>query len=96
MNIGIDYDDTYTRDKVMWNDLIDRMCRRGHQVYLITWRFPNECNEVHLDLGGRVHGIYPTSRQAKEKFMYKHGIRIDVWIDDNPSSILYTMEGYQQ
>lgn len=94
MNIGMDFDDTYTRDPKAWNDFIRSFRSRGHKVYIVTWRFESESNDLYLNLGNFVDGIYPTGRLAKEKFMYSKGIRIDVWIDDNPSAILNTMEGF--
>lgn len=96
LNIGLDYDDTYTRDIELWNAFIAYARKRGHKVYLVTWRFPEECAIVHRDLAGKVDGIYPTSRLAKEKYMYSKGIRIDIWIDDNPSAVLNTMQGFEQ
>lgn len=91
MNIGLDYDDTYTRDPDMWNRVIAHMRGRNHKVYVVTWRSESESMEIYTYLTTRVDGIYPTNRKAKEKFMYAQGIRIDVWIDDNPSAILHDM-----
>lgn len=96
MNIGLDYDDTYTRHPAMWDNVIKVMRQSGHRVYVVTWRFPNELDSVHRALAGKVDGIFPTSRKAKEKFMYGQKMRIDVWIDDNPSSILHTMQGFEE
>lgn len=95
MNIGLDYDDTYTRDPALWDHFILCARKRRHKVYLVTWRFDVECDIVFHDLADKVDGIYPTGRKAKEKFMYDKGIRIDVWIDDNPSAILRSMQGYE-
>lgn len=94
MQIGLDYDDTYTRDPATWNAVISLLRQAGHKVYVVTWRFPDECTPVHMNLSGYVDGIYPTSRKAKEKFMFAQGICIDVWIDDNPRAVLHTMEGH--
>jgi hypothetical protein len=67
-------------------------------VYIVTWRCPGgEIIEVHAEMQYwkvETEGIFPTSRQAKEKFMFDQGICIDVWIDDNPRAILHTMEGW--
>lgn len=88
MNLSLDYDDTYTRDPSAWDEFIELMRRKGHKVYLVTWRKPGESAEVYLQLQNKVDGIYCTSRVAKEKYMYSQGIRIDVWIDDMPFTIL--------
>lgn len=97
MVIGLDYDDTYTRDPVAWNAFIRLMRNYEHKVYIVTWRTPGEIVEVVHALASffvQVDGIYPTSRQAKAKFMFDQGICVDVWIDDNPRAILHTMEGW--
>jgi hypothetical protein len=91
MNIGLDYDDTYTRNPVMWNRVIWMMRMFGNKVYIVTWRSESESVEIYDKLGDKVDGVYPTNRQAKEKFMYAQGIRIDVWIDDNPRAIIQDM-----
>lgn len=94
MNIGLDYDETYTRDPGAWDAMISLFRARGHCVYLVTWRYLDECGPVVRDLDGKVDGIFPTGRKGKEKYMYGQGIRIDVWIDDNPSAILRPMAGH--
>lgn len=88
MNIGLDYDDTYTRDPLMWDKVCTYMRNRGHKIYLVTWRFESEAQELFKHFASILDGVYPTGRKAKEKFMYDQGIRIDVWIDDNPGSVL--------
>ena len=94
MNIALDYDDTYTRDPAMWNQCLSIMRAGGHKIYVVTWRTEEECKNIYTLLRGHVHAVYATSRKAKDKYMYSQGIRIDVWIDDNPSAILHTMEGW--
>ena len=86
MNLGIDYDDTYTRDPIFWIDFIKSAQARGHLVYVVTWRYPDECDDLCPELVRVADGIYPTSRIAKFTYMYSQGIRIDVVIDDNPNS----------
>lgn len=95
MNIGLDYDDTYTRHPLMWDKVIDVMRKAGHKVYIVTWRSESECVEVYEALDGKVHGVYSSDRRAKQAYMYSQGILIDVWIDDNPSAIIKDMETYQ-
>jgi len=95
MNIGLDYDDTYTRDPVLWQAFIARATSEGrHKVYIVTWRNEQEAAEMNLPTAvrDRLAGVYATNRQAKEKFMYAQGIRIDVMIDDNPRAWVQDME----
>lgn len=84
MNIGLDYDNTYTRDPECWNDIIDRFAQGGHNVYVVTMRTPEEGFPVREALHKRVDGIFFTSRKAKQPHMFERGISIDIWVDDVP------------
>jgi hypothetical protein len=95
MEIALDYDDTYTRDPIAWDELILLMRKRGHYVYIVTWRNELECEDImHGHLPHIVDGIYATDRKAKQSFMFAQGINIHVWIDDNPFAILNSMVPY--
>jgi len=91
MNLSVDFDDTYTRDPILWDQFIELAQSRGHTVYCVTAREPNKLNKDEVyDSIGRLIGkdnCYFTSQQAKSKFMFDQGILIDVWIDDMPSNI---------
>jgi hypothetical protein len=89
MNIGLDFDDTYTRDPIAWNEFIRIFVSRGHTIYCTTFRFPEQSQQVY-DSIGKVIGhknCYFTSYNAKRKYMQSKGIMIDVWIDDMPMLI---------
>lgn len=92
MNIGLDYDDTFTRDKIGWIKFIDLMRQRNHKVYIVTWRNEAESVKLYQEFGDFVDGVYPTNRLAKEPYMKAQGILIDVWIDDNPRAVIQDME----
>lgn len=96
MVIGLDYDDTYTRDPDFWDDFVLRATDNGSSVYIVTWRDDEEAAMMIFptEVRDRLAGIYPTNRKAKQKFMFDHGICIDVWIDDNPFAILNSMVPY--
>jgi len=90
MNISIDFDDTYTRDPDTWNLVIAQLQLSGHQVYCVTYRTPEEGLEVYSTIG-RIVGTnrcYFTSHQSKQAYTRQQGIKIDVWIDDMPITIL--------
>ena len=88
MNISLDYDNTYTRDPVMWDAIVDMMKRYGHKVYVVTMRTPDEGAEVQQYLGDKVESIIYTSRKAKQDYVFDLHISIDIWIDDMPWFIL--------
>jgi len=86
MNIGLDFDDTYTRDPEAWNEFIYNFTSRGHTIYCTTFRFPEQSQQVY-DSIGKVIGndnCYFTAYTAKRQYMQSKGIMIDVWIDDQP------------
>jgi hypothetical protein len=89
MNISLDFDDTYTRDPTLWNVFIQDCIVRGHTVYIVTMRTPEQGEEVMKSAGTRVgeSRVYFTSMQSKRNYMWKQGIKIDVWIDDMPDAI---------
>lgn len=95
MNIGLDYDDTFTRDPQGWTQFISLMASRGHKVYIVTWRDAWEAQRVLFEMQywkAEIEGIHPTNRKAKQKYMFDQGICIDVWIDDMPHAIIRDME----
>lgn len=86
MNIGLDFDDTYTRDPAGWDEFIRYFHSRGHRIYCVTFRFPEQSQQVY-DSIGKVIGNYNchfTAYTAKRKYMQSKNIMIDVWIDDMP------------
>jgi hypothetical protein len=89
MLIGLDFDNTYTRDPEAWNTFIRYFTGRGHTVYCTTFRYPEQSEQVYQTIGeiiGRDR-CYFTSYTAKHPFMLAQGIYIDVWIDDMPMLI---------
>ena len=91
MNISVDFDETYTRDPILWDEFIKRAQERGHTVYCITARPPTKENktEVYEALAGLIgkDNCLFTDCMAKAKYAYEKGVHIDVWIDDLPSNV---------
>lgn len=89
MIISIDYDDTYTRDKILWDSFIQQAKARGHTVYCVTARcYTYDSAEVLNDLEHLVDHVYFTCGMPKEAYMFKQGICVQVWIDDDVRAIL--------
>jgi hypothetical protein len=87
MKIGLDYDGTVTRDIVLWLQFCILFRQLGHQVYLVTMRYPSEMADVPEEFLRNLDGVFPTSRQAKQQHMLDNDIVIDIWIDDNPRAV---------
>lgn len=95
MNIALDYDDTYTLDPIAWSAFILMMRQRHHNVYLVSWRTPEETSPDIEKIRVELTDVIFTSRKAKFYFVEKLGINIHVWIDDNPWAITSTMQGWE-
>lgn len=82
MLISIDYDNTYSADPPALRDVTAAFKAAGHRVIFCTGRaFPpprDLCPEP----------MYCTAGQAKRDYLAAQGLHPDVWIDDDPASIL--------
>lgn len=86
MIISLDYDGTYTEDPALWDMFVLHARRNGHQVFLITMRYPDE----PVTLTANVNRVVYTSREAKLPYTARNNIQVDVWIDDRPDFILHS------
>lgn len=77
MIVCIDYDQTYTADKRLWDAFIQNAKERGHRVVCATMRFETEPISIPCEV------VY-TCRKAKAPFLESKGIRPDIFIDDTP------------
>lgn len=90
MRIALDYDGTFTEDRGFWTDFISNAQARGHEIHIVTFRtkgvddIPEE-QELKSWMG--VDTIY-TDRNAKRRHCDDLGVKIDVWIDDQPELIV--------
>ncbi|QDH83430.1 hypothetical protein [Achromobacter phage Motura] len=90
MIVGLDFDETYTRDPETWDKVIAVLRAARHTVYCVTMRYPGleESLEVSSQLNGKVDACFFTGRKGKRDFMYAQGINVHVWIDDMPDAII--------
>jgi hypothetical protein len=79
---AIDYDGTYAEAPALWGQFIAAARLAGHRVLICTGRafapvvLPDDL-EVHCTAG-----------QAKRDYLASLGISVDVWIDDDPASVI--------
>lgn len=74
MRIALDHDGTYSEDPALWDEFIKLAVQRGHEIVMVTMRYPTE----PIEDAPPIEIIY-TSRKAKADFY-----QADVWIDDSP------------
>lgn len=88
MLIAIDFDDTLTKDSEFWRLFVDLAVSRGHRVVCVTARRDTEENNETIDDWFHVHGIdipvYYTALGSKVDHMRQLGLRVDIWVDDDP------------
>jgi hypothetical protein len=87
MIIALDYDRTYTADQELWNAFIKAARSRGHEVIILTWR-TSAIDPEFERLYPKVNAIWCTDRGSKRAYAERLGVKVDIWIDDNPESII--------
>lgn len=88
MVISLDFDDTFTRDPELWRRFTHTAVSMGHDVVLVTNRAPHRGAEVHAALRGvPVSAIVFAGRAPKREAALRHGIQVDVWVDDLPHTV---------
>ena len=87
MRIAIDYDDTYTRDPEMWNEVIVILKSYGHDVRCVTSRRRTQDNVSDIISSGIELPLVFCGYNAKAEFARAEGLPIDIWIDDHPYTI---------
>ena len=85
MNIALDFDDTYTRDPIFWDDFIANAKSRGHDIRIVTFRKSRMTDPIFETIGIPV--IF-TEFTQKRAHCNKIGWHVDVWIDDSPEFIV--------
>lgn len=102
MVIAIDYDDTYTADPDFWRKFIHAANNSGHTIIMVTQRcrcYPEQVREVEERVGRLLPIIFagdPLLAQSKMQAAQTAGYVVDVWIDDNPQSVLVPMYRRQE
>jgi hypothetical protein len=84
LTIGLDYDNTFTADPKAWQQFIGLMLSHGHRVFITTSRSPDLELEI---IPHGIDGIVYCSFRAKKTVTQEQGIKINIWIDDDPKWI---------
>lgn len=86
MRIALDYDGTYSADPEFWNGFIVSAHHRGHEVVCVTRRHESQAITMPC-------AVHYTDYWAKVPFVEQLGIKIDIWIDDEPKWLLHNEYG---
>lgn len=93
MNIALDFDQTLTALPEAFRQFIETVESDGHKVWLVTARRDNEENretvrEFLKEYGIKIPMIF-TGLASKTHHMRERGIKIDIWIDDSPETLVH-------
>lgn len=93
LTIAIDFDDTFTASPGLFAEFIRLAKARGHQTYIVTAR-AGTVREIEwinslLDDEDCQCPIVCTNRGSKLDAMEQRGIKVDIWIDDEPRKLVH-------
>jgi hypothetical protein len=84
MRIALDYDETYTDAPELFKLLVQTALEHGHTIFFATYRCANGDNsDIESDAEMLGIKIFYTEGQQKQ-----HVVHADVWIDDQPQTIV--------
>lgn len=86
--VAFDFDETISDNPVAWLAVMLMLERQGYQCVVVTWRTPTMYPEDLSFLVDKGFAIHYTSGHAKQKYMERKGIKVAIWVDDNPYAIL--------
>lgn len=97
MNIALDIDGTISRDVKCFTNISRVFKEFGHNVYIVTGREKFTDDLLRFSIDENTENVIYTNRRLKKKVTESLGIKIDIWIDDEPGTIeeckiLYTGE----
>jgi hypothetical protein len=88
MLIAIDFDETLTADAALWRKFCRAVRHLEHHIVCVTARRDTDDNRETIDEWMRSHGlemtVYFTGLGSKTDYMAKRGLKVDIWIDDDP------------
>jgi hypothetical protein len=92
MNIAIDFDNTLTADAILWMDFLRSARNLDHNCYCVTARSDTEENRSEIEEWMYDNDItlpvFYTSLRSKTEYMKDRGIKVDIWIDDDPKTLV--------
>lgn len=87
--IALDFDETYNTVPDMYDEIINVFQSWGYKVILATYRHKTiDYDPLFGRLEAQRVSVYCTDGKAKKKYMEDLGINVNIWIDDNPRSVL--------
>lgn len=90
---ALDFDDTFTACPEIWSRFVRDVESNGHTVLLVTARRDTDENNTSiravLKSWGCVLPIIFTSLGSKLHAIERQGLKVDIWIDDEPEKLVH-------
>lgn len=86
--IAFDFDQTISDHPELFLEIMEKFEMVGWYVIVVTYRLPDCCPEDLDFLKNKGYKVFFTGHQAKHKFMKSKGISVDIWVDDEPETII--------
>ena len=83
--IGLDFDNTYTDDPILFGEFVKLAQQRGHVVFVTTARHHDNIKDIQEALPNLE--IITSAGGPKKAATEAYGVSIDIWIDDMPEII---------
>lgn len=93
--VAVDYDDTISHHDTAWLKILKAFELTGYRVIIVTYRKHDMCPEDLDFLVKAGYKVYFTGQVSKRQFMLARGIKVDIWVDDTPESIIFDYSTYQ-
>ncbi len=90
MLVSLDFDHTFTGNPHFWKSFLELCSSKKMDVICVTYR-PEEDREFvqsTFSLYGINLPIFCTGGVAKQEFMENKNIYVDIWVDDDPFTIV--------
>lgn len=88
LTIAFDYGGTWTEDPEGWSIVYHTLISRGHRCIMVseTVEGQNEDMSDVIQLFGK-ENVYYSAWFLKSIWMWRHNVKVDIWIDDRPQLI---------
>lgn len=86
--IAFDFDETISDNPELFLRVMKTFELSGWFVVVVTYRTPSTSPEDLDFLVEKGYKCFFTSQKAKKKYMEDRGIPVDIWVDDEPETII--------
>ena len=86
--IAFDFDKKISDHPTLFLEVMETFERFGWFVVVVTYRTPSTYPDDLDFLLLKGYKVFFTSHTAKDKYMKSLGIDIDIWVDDEPETII--------